>query len=369
MVNNVVLKVFSILWVFLFISLIGCQTNDSEKELTEYLKSDYDAMQIGIKITADTPEPEKYFNDLIHPCVRYIPEGFAGHKWWMVASPYRGGDASIENPILYYGDSRVGDLPPLKWKAWGVISETPISGGYNSDPNLYFDGKGLWVFWRECFTESCFANKMARATFGVYSSDGITFGPKKFFAGETTTTEDSEMCPIVMDFGGKAKLYGVRHQFEPPRLPWGLSIWEIENNDLENNAFVKVKDVLPEYKKDFDFWHMDLFEYENHLFCVASPGIANEVLIGISSDGENFKFWDKPLISTAATGRNYFYKPTALVHQGIFYMWYPIAEPGIVPLTSRIWMSEINFEELIQKTDFDIPVGIINSAIKEMNPN
>ena len=57
---------------------------------------------------------EKYLNDNIHPCIRYVPDGFAGHKWWMVTTPILGG-SSTENPILYWGDSREGELPPLTW--------------------------------------------------------------------------------------------------------------------------------------------------------------------------------------------------------------------------------------------------------------
>lgn len=306
-------------------------------------------MTLGVKLTAPTPQPEKYYDDLIHPCVRYIPQGFAGHQWWMSGSPYRNGDSSIENPILFYGDSREKGLPPLSWTPVGVIEETPVGRGYNSDPNIYFDGKGLWVFWRENNTVAAANNGYARATFGRYTTDGVNFGPKKLFAGEKTGTEDSEMSPIVFDVNGTVKLYGAHHQFTPQRNPWGLSIWDIANNDLQANSFTKTIDVLPTYRTGFDFWHFDLFSYGDKFYCVVTPESGNEILLGSSDDAINFKFWNTPLLSSAVTKRSYFYKPSAMVYQGIFYLWNPVAELESPVRTTRIWMSEMRFDDLIRK--------------------
>ena len=41
-----------------------------------------------------------------------------------------------------------------------------------------------------------------------------------------------------------------------------------------------------------------------------------------------------------------------MVLNGVFYLWCPVAEQGILPRTSRIWMSQINFEDLIKKLDY-----------------
>lgn len=331
-----------IIFSFCFISCEGASSINKAVDLKET-----NAMQLGVKLIAPTPHPEIYFDDLIHPCIRYIPGGFSGHDWWMVASPYRGSNPLIENPILFFGDSRVGGFPPLTWTAVGVIEEIP-SLGYNSDPNIYFDGTKLWVFWRENGALDCSSLGYTRGVFGKSTTDGFSFGPKKFFAGEVTGTVDSEMCPIIVNFDGQLKLYAVHHTFTPTRLPLGISIWDIENNNLEKNQFTKTKDVLPVYKTGFDFWHFDVFKYKLKYYCVVTPEVANEILLGQSDDGENFIFWDKPLLSSNVTGRSYFYKPSAMVHDGIFYLWYPVAELGVMPRTSRIWMSEINFDDLIR---------------------
>ena len=333
--------------IFLILFSSNCKNTDTLAPIKE------DAMHLGYKLNAPTPQPEKYFDDLIHPCVRYVENGFAGHKWWMVATPYRGSDADIENPILYYGDSEDESIPPINWKATKIVEETPKRGGYNSDPCIYFDDEnGLWVFWRANLTSETMRNNCTRATIGAYTKDGINFTDRKIFAKEVSITEDHEMCPIVMDFNNDIRLYGCNHRFSPDRIPIGLSIWEIKDKNLKVNGFTKIKDVVPKFKTGFDFWHFDIFEHNDVYYCVVTPEIADQILLGRSDDGENFTFWDTPLLSALGTGRTYFYKPSAMVLNGVFYLWCPVAEQGILPRTSRIWMSQINFEDLIKKLDY-----------------
>lgn len=38
-------------------------------------------------------------------------------------------------------------------------------------------------------------------------------------------------------------------------------------------------------------------------------------------------------------------------HNGGLYLWTPVAEQGITPRTSRIWMSEILFEDLMENSN------------------
>lgn len=310
-----------------------------------------DVMELGVKLVAPTPSPEKYFHDLIHPCVRYIEGGFAGHDWWMVATPYRGNDDSIENPILFYGDSRDGGLPPLEWTPVGVIEDTP-SKGYNSDASILFDKDKLWVFWRENHTDDCHSHDYERATFGRYTLDGITFSDKKIFAGEKSLTRDAELCPIIIQKENEILLYGANYEFKPKRRFHGLAIWTINDNDLLNNQFTlkEIRDIdCPSFLK---FWHFDLFFYSGKYYCVVTPEKANAIYLGISNDGVNFRFWSKPLLSAKNTGRNYFYKPSALVKDGVFYLWHPVAEQNVKPRTSRIWMSQIEFDKLIDDLNF-----------------
>lgn len=314
-------------------------------------------MTFGVELTAPTPQPEKYFNDLIHPSVKYIPGGFAGHDWWMVATPYYNYNSAIENPILYYGDSREGGLPPLVWNPTAIVQDTP-STGYNSDGCIYFDGSKLWVFWRENGTPDT-DNTGGRATFGVSTINGTTFSTKKLFAplgfSIQGKTGDAEMCPIITDIRGKIELFGCHYEFEPKRQPYGLAIWDIENNDLENKTFTLTKTVGQLYYGGFNFWHFDVFKYEDKYYCLVTPESGNEILLGTSNDGENFKYWSTPLISSLKTGRSYLYKPCGMVLNDVFYLWYPSKNASGV---NKLYMSQMNFKKLL--LDIDKTINIIS---------
>lgn len=337
-------KLFGVLIVHLFV-VFGVFSQKKEN-------LDKDIMELGVKLTALTPEPNRYFNDLIHPCVRYLERGFAGHKWWMIATPYRGYDASIENPILFYGLGESDSEPPTEWIHTTVVEETPKNGGYNSDPCLFFDDdNGLWIFWRANFTKELQDNKCARATLGVYTKDGYNFYNRKIFAKEILSNEDREMCPIVVKFDDKILMYACHHQFTPERIPIGLTIWELGDNNLRDSVFKIKSEVKPVYKKGFDFWHFDVFKYKEKYYCVVTPEKADEVLLGRSDDGVNFYFWDTPLISTIGSGRTYFYKPSAMVLNGVFYLWTSVREIGITPVTNRLWMSQMEMDVLLKKID------------------
>jgi len=325
-----------------------------------------DAMVLGEQLNAPTPFPEIYNNDLIHPCVRFAPNGFAGHKWWMVATPYWGFNSRIENPILYYGvadnTSQENSTIPKNWTPVTIVEGTQVYG-YNSDPNLFFDKEGLWVLWREYYTPSCKSDSITMGTYGRYTTDGVVFSDKKLFAKEHSTTEDNELSPTVIPVNGKIKLFGCHHQFSPLRIPVGLSLWDIKDNDMFNNQFIETQETHPVYRPGFDFWHFDLFNYKDTLFCVVTPERANEILLGYSVDGANFKFWDTPLLTSNYTGRNYFYKPTAMVINDEFYLINPCAEFFEYPQTNRLWMSHMNFNELINKLNSNAIVS--NTSVSD----
>lgn len=303
-----------------------------------------DIMTLGVPVLDWTPNPEFYENDNIHPSVIYVEGGLNGFEWWMATTPIKGG-ATVENPILYWGKSREGNLPPLTWLGGIVVEETPPSG-FNSDPCLYYDGTGIWVFWRE-FNTPFVLEHGRRATVGRYTTNGTTFTDKKLFApngfDEGEKNGDGEMCPIVVKFDGEIRLYASYYEYDPIRQPHGLAIWNIDSNDLVNNTFTLSKVVGLDYPKGFDFWHFDLFEHNSKFYCVATPEAGHIILMAESDDGENFKFWDTPLLSKYRAGSYYMYKPTAMVHQGIFYLWHP----SKVGDQNVIYMSEMPFDKLI----------------------
>lgn len=319
--------------------------------MKEYLVN---ALSRGIQVLDWTPNPEKYHNDNIHPCVRYI-QNFAGHDWWMVTTPYYSSNSAVENPILYYGDSGVNGVPPTSWSGGIVVEDTP-SEGYNSDCNLYYDGEKLWVFWRENGTPDCAAHNVNRGIFAKYTIDGENFSEKYYFCGNdfslVAKTGDTVMCPCVLNIGNELKMLATYFEFSPNRHPLGLSVWD-SDGDIDEHAFTHEKDVAILHDPDFNFWHFDIFTYNNKYYCVATSEEPNAIFMGVSDDGLNYTLWGTPLISSNLYGDYYFYKPTALVKDGILYLWHPVKSGGV----STIWMDSKNMTEVL---------SILNSNISKV---
>lgn len=312
------------------------------------------AMERGVKVLDWTPQPDKYMNDNVHPCVRYIPT-FAGHDWWMVTTPYPNSNSGVENPILYYGDSGENDTPPLSWQGGAIVEDTPLSG-YNSDCNLYYDGEKLWIFWRENGTPDCKHHNVERGIFARYTTDGITFSEKYYFCGNTFSmagkTGDTEMCPCVFQIGNSLKMLATYYEFTPQRRPYGLSVWNCPNG-IDSHSFEFDINVGILHTPVFKFWHFDLFTYNDKYYCVATSENADAVYMGVSNDGINYKFWGTPLISTDIYTDYSYYKPSALVKNGVLYLWHPVKMSGI----NTIWMDSKNMEDVL---------NILNSNISKI---
>ncbi len=299
-------------------------------------------MPVGVAVEINTPDPDKYRNDCLHPCVRFIPEGFMGHNWWMIQSPYYGRNSKLENPMLYFSRD---ETFPLKWECMGLVRDTPPTG-FNSDPTLFYEDNRLWIFWRECLTPLCHDLNVTRATVGISTRDGIDFSPLQVYLTEKESNIDREQCPILLKRGDKYLFYAAYYQYKPVREGLGLAIWEgtnLEKPDFKLIGTPKVKPVftcdkwkqlkianhyffLPRPLK-YDIWHFDLFEYENKLFMFSAGEWGDNIMLGVSSDYKNFKTRRKPLVNAHYTEqiegyRPYFYKPTGYITHNTVYLYY-----------------------------------------------
>ena len=81
---------------------------------------------------------------MTHPSALYIPNGFAGHKYWMAGTPYPNSNNDYENASIYYSDDGENFFVPA-----GITNPIfPDPGGsqYNSDPELIYDGTNLILY-------------------------------------------------------------------------------------------------------------------------------------------------------------------------------------------------------------------------------
>lgn len=313
-------------------------------------------MRPGRELNVDSLELNKINNQygdwFVHPCVRYISEGFAGHKWWMVVTPYPNYNSKMENPLLYYGNGNA-DVPPADWTLVGVVQDTHKEG-YNADGNIFFDGNKLWIFWKESDTintrkESGFKNMMGCCY------DGKTFSKPRVFCHNPNDKSMYLAAPVVIKIGSKIQCLGV---FSPIMndiakgkeymFPRSIAVFSLSDNDLERGEFVFDKVVEQKYFKGCDFWHIDAFSYNGRYYCVETPINGEYVILGESVDGYSYNFFRKPLLHAHGYRPTpYLYKASGVVVGDKFYLFYPSKLKDGKRV--HIFCSSMSMERLLKK--------------------
>ena len=265
--------------------------------------------------------PSEYGDFAIHPCVRYIPQGVGGHKWWMVVSPYPNYDTDKENILLFHGAENSDKEPPQRWIFVSEVCGTHPQG-FNSDPNLYFDGKELWIIWREWETENLPKGCPICCIMCSRTSDGVNFSEHSIIAhnqySEYDSKGDTSMCPIVYKYNDELCMYGSIYAYEPYLSPKGTARYKYKNGFFTLDGFQQRANNW------FDLWHFDLFEYNGYLYQIITGQFGNTIYIGRSKDGKTFKYSKRPLYSYPFfIKKNYFYKPTAQVLDNKLYVFFP----------------------------------------------
>lgn len=335
-------------------------------------RSRYGIMPPGTLCTHDPFEDEINHGDVVHPCVRYIPEGYLGHKWWMVYTPYYASNDKTENPILCYGANESTD-PPTHWIVAYQVQGQPAKG-YNSDPNLLFANGQLYVFWRESETPRCEDHGFVRATFGGIVRDGkITdiFGP---IVGTSDTERDPETSPtIIQEPDGTFRCLAMDLTFHSKfikSLPsplrsiatklvlvldllgvWsqqkshGMAQWSCESVDgkYKLDRTIKFRNKNLVYRP----WHMDFFEWEDKLYAIVQTNQCNaDVCLAVSVDRVNFRFIGKPLMTNSTCKKLGIYKPTAGVVNGKFFLYYTAQDSDNRAL-NKLYLTTIQIEDII----------------------
>ena len=315
--------------------------------------------------------------DVVHPCVRYISDGFEGHYWWMVYTPYYGADSSMENPILCYSEETNPNTPPKKWRVYGLVNEKPVEG-YNSDPTLLFKDGQLYVFWRENYEHSQKPHKYIRATYVVKVNNGLFERIGKEILYTEDKEIDAETCPTFLcNEDGSLTAYAMHLRFHSERIskmrPWmklivnkitglsdllgfysqqkhyGIAIWR-QRGEL-SEPFVHVKTTrIANCNKLYRPWHMDLFDHQGKRYAIIQTNQMNaDICLAVSEDMENFSMYKTPLITNATIGKLGIYKPCAgVTPDGMFYLYYTAQDKDNRAL-NKLYLTTILFEELLAK--------------------
>ena len=336
-------------------------------------------MSSGIVCNVEDPTIDITHGDVVHPCVRYIEEGFEGHQWWMVYSPFYAENDKLENPRLCYADAAEGDLP-TKWKFYCSIAETPEKG-YNSDPSLLFKDGHLYVFWREYKTPNAMLNGFSSLTVGcmVQEKHLISFSTPQLT--EVSELVDKEVSATIISNNNAFRAYAIHTDFVPNyvfRVPFGLggklydfkivflldalgissvnrshgvAIWDSE---YLGQTFCYTKTVQFENSsKLYQPWHMEVFEdcvNEEKAFyaVILSRQRHGRICLAKSLDGETFRFYDKPLLTSKNTESIGLYKSSVVQVGNKVFLFYTIHDNKDYDL-HRLFVTSANWKDLLFK--------------------
>lgn len=186
-----------------------------------------------------------------HPCVRFFPAGWSGHKYWMVHSPYPYSDLLLENPCVAYSDDGI------EWSSEGIPNplDTPLmvaeeQASMNSDPHLLLAGDRMEVWWRTNYWENS-SEGVCTVVYRRTSVDGTTWSAKEELHRVPGTTENEMtcLCPVAIHEDGIYKIWLMR-KFEC------LRYYESTNGaDWQHIRDINVDN--PDYPTH-KIWHFDV---------------------------------------------------------------------------------------------------------------
>lgn len=309
--------------------------------------------------------------DVVHPCVRYIPDGYLGHKWWLVYTPYYKANAKLENPLLFWGDSSTVDCPS-RWKFYCEVKGAHDKG-YNSDPNLVYNDDSLYVLWRENQTSRCDIIGKSRATFVAKVVDNGVSEFSKPIMSTTSEHLDNEVSPAVIRFKGQLYAYAIDIKFFRPwirnlpnmlgkvvnkivvaldiigicsyRISNGIAVWRGQSLNTEFGYIGTYR--IKNRNKLYHPWHIDIFEYKESLFAVIQSNQCNaDILLAKSDDGKVFTLYKKPLVTNASIGKVGIYKASAIVVDGVFHLFYTAQDKQNRSL-NKLYHTSADFEGLL----------------------
>lgn len=332
-------------------------------------------MDSGIEISIENYNFKKYFGDIVHPCIRYSINPIKGHNWWLIYTPYYKANASLENPILCYGESENGEVP-FNWYFDSLIRDTP-SVGYNSDPTLFVTGDSLNVYWRENFTIRTRSDNALRATYGLSITDNSITNFKNSILIEKNEYIDKEVSPTFIKCKSGYRVYAAHLRFKNEKLhfknaigekisstlllllslleiyneqkSYGIAIWESSSLDSE---FKYIKTVtINNCNKLYRPWHFDFFEFENKLYILIQTKQCNaDICLGVSDDFENFRLFSRPLLSEDSINKVGIYKPTGFVKNSILYLYYTAQDPKKRG-ENKLYCTKYPMKDLLEKID------------------
>jgi hypothetical protein len=198
-------------WTQTDITALDYIKNKPEISKSENLNLFYDAI---IRGSANPEDPlniityEGGQNQPTHPKVLYFQDGWNGHKYWMVYTPYPNNDSFHENPCITYSDDGV------TWSEDGIanpIVSVPEEhrGSWYSDPHLVHipDTNTLELWVRYCSRGTDGLSNGWEGVHRLTSTDGINWSDKEYLYHVIDTEWASVLSPSIIYDEGKYKIW------------------------------------------------------------------------------------------------------------------------------------------------------------------
>lgn len=277
----------------------------------------------GAEFNFSDEQISKYGQSQTHPSIVYAPNGWNGHKYWLVTTPYPSAVGVFENPCVYYGDEDADGNPPVLFHpiSGGTASDNyPIitnpvvkvktTSAVNSDPDVWIDsatGK-MCIISRD--------NTRGFSWLYQESIDGLSWSERTEYPNDLINIHDDGgiahelVSPSVLDNGdGTATLYGL----------CGLGYYTGANSSMERNRLCRkgmfvYKGIPSQGKGGISLqyhasllgapsiypWHMDIAKHKDKYYMVfcgfdihASTGLS--LFMAISDDGYDFQVSPIPI--------------------------------------------------------------------------
>jgi len=219
----------------------------------------------------------------VHPDVVYFPDGWHGHKYWMVMTPYPFDSDSWENPSILVSDDG------LSWSAPDGLSN-PIAPGpscdHNSDPDVVYNPRAdeLYVYFTEQLRADRCPDQNANSLRLVTSADGVNWSAPKTVMSWELDTDPLYLSPAVVYTDGVFRLWmassagGVVYATSQDGLVWSP---------------LETLDVTPVP------WHLDVsfVDGEYVMLLVDSPVADARLMAAMSRDGLKWSTRNDPILA------------------------------------------------------------------------
>lgn len=258
--------------------------------------------------------------EAVHPDVYDAGTGqtWNGYRYWMVMTPYKDDDASLENPeILASGDGNTWVVPA---GLTNPIEPYPGAGnGFYADPDLIRVGNSLYCIFR------LFTGETTEIVYEKHSADGITWSDKVEIFRREGESSHSCVSPAALWDGTQYRIYTINatndtHLLQYRTAPAITGPWsDPVSCTITRNAVT----IL---------WHLDVVLVNGKYYAIICDDY-NAAYFAISSDGAA---WDisNHKNHTGGTWDNIIYRGSLVYNGSDFDYWYSARDsvPG-----SGVW--------------------------------